>query len=197
MATTTAVSTTTVPTTVPSDDTSISSEKSVYRAYAKFDEKGEITKLQAKSETANQMSWKKAEEAGFQQLNEVEFIKYTVKTMAGFETLVPDLAQRMYITNAGIAYVQNAKANAKTVEMQEDGITPVYNAQTIDLIDSLREPPSKRSLSDEEKLMRTVSTMNLNDKQIADLLRMIAKRHDVVEEVEVGLVPEVEEGAEA
>jgi hypothetical protein len=160
----------------PVEHGTLSTETVTYRGYAKLDDKGAIDQVFAKAQGANDASWKKLEAAGHSQFNENEFIRYNVKDDAGFRLLVPSAEQRAYIIQSGLNYIQNAKANAFVVAVEEDGLTPKYNNQTIDLKEAINEAPSRRSLTDEEKLQRTIDALGLDDSGKALLLEQLAAR---------------------
>src|SRR5215472_8672620 len=104
----------------------LSQEKVTYRGYAKFDDKGVITDFQAKGESAKNAAWDKLEKSGYTLLNSNE----------GFQLLIPELEQRLYIVQAGLNYLQNSKANGFMQERQEGAgneNSPKYNDQVIDL----------------------------------------------------------------
>lgn len=153
---------------------SLSTEKQTYRAYVKFDEKGEISDIKAKAEAAKQANWKKLEENGYVQLSENDFIRYNVKTEEGFHLIVPDPEQRVYIIQCGLNYIQNAKANAAMVALKEGTQEPEYNQQTIDLREGINETPSRRSLSDLEKLEKLMAGLNLTAEQKKEMLLALA-----------------------
>ena len=155
----------------------LSTEKVTYRGYAKLNDKGEIDTLNAKAESANQQSWKKLEASGAVQWNENEFIRYIVHTEEGFSLLVKDPAQRVYIIQAGLSYIQNSKANGLMVERKEgDETSPAYNGETIDLREAINEPPTKRALTDQQKLERLVKSMGLNPDEMNSLFGELAKK---------------------
>jgi len=154
----------------------LSTEKTTYRGYAKLNEKGEIESLNAKAESNGQVSWNKLEAAGAVLINENEFVRYTISSIEDFKALVPDEAQLIYIAQAGLNYVQNAKANAYMVDLEEDNITPKYNGQLIDLKEAINDPPSKRSLTDQQKLEKLLKSTGLDAAGIAALLGEAAKR---------------------
>jgi len=166
----------------------LSTEKVTYRGYVKLTSEGTVDSVKAKAESANQASWKKLEESGHLKLNQNDFLRYSVQDDADFAALVPDVEQRMYIVQAGLNYVQNSKANALMVELEEDGITPKYNDTEIDLREAINEPPSKRSLSDIQKLERLLKNSGLDAAGIQALLAQAASRFTT----EVGEQEEVE-----
>lgn len=163
---------------VPAQNTgSLTTEKVTYRAYVKLTDKGEIDSLVAKAESANKSNWTKLEAAGNVQWSQNEFTRYIVQSDEGFKLLVPDEAQRLYIVQAGLNYVQNSKANAYMVERKEgDENSPAYNDQTIDLKEAINEPPSKRALTDQQKLERLVKSMGLSADQMNVMFAELAKR---------------------
>lgn len=160
---------------------SLSTETVTYRGFAKFDDKGKIEDLNAKAEsnqkdpkTGVAKNWAVMADKGYTDFNENEFIRYTVKSEEGFSLLVPDEQQRLYIIQSGLNYIQNSKANAFMVEVEEDGITPTSNGKTIDLKEAINEPPSKRSLSPQEKLLKTINAMGLPKEQVLALFQQLA-----------------------
>lgn len=160
----------------------LSTEKITYRGFAKFNEKGEITETRAAAEAQAKdaesgvaVNWKKLLDNGWTQLNENDFIRYTVKTVQGFHMLVPSEEQRLYIIQSGLNYIQNAKANAAMVALKEGTTEPESNAETIDLREGINEPPSRRSLSDQQKLEKLLAGLNLSKEQKAALLLSLAQ----------------------
>jgi len=130
-------------------------------------------------------NWAKLEAEGYTLLSENEFIKYSVKTVEAAQLLVPDEAQFVYIFQSGLNYLQNAKANGVMTALKEGTSEPepLYNQLTIDLrvgVDeegsySINEAPSRRSLSDEDKLRKQLTAMGVPaDKQEAVLAAMLA-----------------------
>lgn len=160
---------------------SVNTEKIVYKGYAKLDEKGQVDKVQAKAESANQASWKametEAKKKEWSEFNQNEFLRYSIKDEAGFHVLVPDAAQRTYIIQSGLNYIQNAKINGYMVDVHEDGITPKYNQETIDLREAINTPPERRSLTDMEKLERLLAQMNVDPATKEAMLIEAAKRN--------------------
>src|SRR5215469_12827397 len=131
------------------------SDKVTYRAYVKLNEKGEIVDKVAKAETKDQSNFKKLESEGWQQFNEVVMVRYTVKSIAAAQLLIPDEGQLVYAIQTGINYIQNSKANALVIESKEDDEnTPAYNNEEVDLREYINMTPSKRALTPLEKLER-------------------------------------------
>jgi hypothetical protein len=162
-----------------------------------LNEKGEIDTLNAKAESANQQSWKKLEASGATQWNENEFIRYVVHSEDGFNMLVPDPTQRVYIIQAGLSYIQNSKANGLMVERKEgDEQSPAYNGETIDLREYINEPPTKRALTDQQKLERLVKSMGLNGDEMNVLFGELAKKF-AAQSANAALPADVEAEAEA
>lgn len=166
----------------------LTTEKQTYRAYVSFETdangKTVIKEFTAKAETAKKDSktglsenWQKLEDKGYTLLSENEFIKYTVKDETGFHALVPDTTQRTYIIQCGLNYIQNAKANAKMAELQDGTPEPTaaYNQETIDLREAINEPPSRKSLTDLEKLERLLAGLNLTKEQKEQMLLSLAQ----------------------
>jgi len=157
----------------------LSQEKVTYRGYAKFDEKGVITDFQAKGESAKNAAWDKLEKSGYTLLNSNEFVKYTVNSDEGFQLLIPELEQRLYIVQAGLNYLQNSKANGFMQERQEGAgneNSPKYNDQVIDLREAINEPPSKRALTNDQKLERLVKQMGLSPDEMSLMFAELQKR---------------------
>jgi len=159
---------------------SLIQEKVTYRTYVKLNDKGEIEEKNSKQEASAKnkdglaKNWEKLEEKGYTVWNENEFLKYTVNSVAGFNELVPDEEQRVYIIQAGLNYVQNAKANVKMTETVEgDDNTPAYNGRTIDLKDEINKEPSKRSLTDLQKVERTLKGMNLSAEEFRNMMAIL------------------------
>lgn len=168
----------------------LSTEKVTYRGFAKFNDKGEITETraaaeaQAKTPDGVPVNWQKLLDNGWTQLNENEFIRYTVKTESGFHMLVPSEEQRLYIIQSGLNYIQNAKANSAMVALKEGTTEPESNMETIDLREGINEPPSRRSLSDQQKLEKLLAGLNLSKEQKAALLLSLAQTVSAEPEVE-------------
>ena len=158
----------------------LSTEKVLYRGYVKLNEKGEIEDINAKQVTNNQKAedakLKKLTEGGYSLHNENEIVKYTVLSKEGINTLVPDEAQQLYIFNAGLAYIQNSKANGKMTQLEDDGVTPSFNGVEIDLKEALNEPPQKRSLTPEEKISRQFAALGVSDDEKKRLLAFLAQQ---------------------
>ena len=167
----------------------LSTEKNTYRKYVKLgtSEKKVQAEAQAKdSKTGLSKNWQALEDAGYTVFSENEFVRYTVKSEDGFASLVPDEAQRVYIIQCGLNYLQNAKANGYMDEVQENTPepTPSYNQETIDLREAINEPPTRKSLTDMEKLMKTLAALNLSPEQKQDLLISLAKAQNTEPEPE-------------
>jgi len=167
---------------VPEQAGSISTQKQTYRFYVKTevdaDGKTTIAKKSSVAETDKKDkttglsdNWAKLEKDGFTLLSENEFIKYSVKTIDAAKLLVPDEAQFVYIFQSGLNYLQNAKANGVMTALKEGTSEPepLYNQLTIDLakgVDeegsySINEAPSRRSLSDEDKLRKQLTALGV------------------------------------
>ena len=167
---------------VPEQAGSISTQKQTYRFYVKTevdaDGKTTIAKKSSVAETDKKDkttglsdNWAKLEKDGFTLLSENEFIKYSVKTIDAAKLLVPDEAQFVYIFQSGLNYLQNEKANGVMTALKEGTSEPepLYNQLTIDLakgVDeegsySINEAPSRRSLSDEDKLRKQLTALGV------------------------------------
>lgn len=154
----------------------LSTEKSTYKAFVKFTDKGDVDTINVKAESANQENWKKLTAAGLTEWNTNEFIRYVVHTKAGFDLLVPSEEQQIYIIQAGLNYIQNAKANAIASEKDETNENnPAHNQETIDLREYINKPPEKRSLTDQQKLERLVKSMGLSADEMQNMFAQLAK----------------------
>ena len=163
------------------DSGDLTTDKTTYRAYAKYDEKGEITDIVAKAEVKDQVNWKKLEAEGWNQFNENVMIRYTVKSLVAAQHLIPDEGQLVYIIQTGINYIQNSKANALAVEVKEGTEKePAYNQEEIDLREWINLPPSKRALTPLEKLERLLASLGLDPAAKAALLGQAAKKQQSV-----------------
>lgn len=169
------------------DTGALSTEKVSYRSGIKTstDANGKtvVEKIQAKAASAKlgkrngPENWEKMEDEGFTTFSENEFIRYTVKSLDGFVHLVPDAAQQLYILNAGLGYIQNAKSNSMMVEMVDNAPepTPVHANETIDLREAINEEPTRKMLSNEEKLQKLIAGLGLTPEQTAALLMSAAQ----------------------
>ena len=158
----------------------LSTDKTTYKGFAKFNAEGNIEgKINAKAETKAdvQEGWNKLLASGSVEWNQNEFIRYVVHTIEGFNMLVPDKNQQVYVIQAGLNYIQNAKANKLMVEQQDapNENSPVHNGETIDLREYINEPPEKRSLTDRQKLDRLIKSMGLADADAIKMLEDLAK----------------------
>jgi len=177
---------------------SLSTEKVTYRAYVKFEtdaqNKTVVKEIKANAESAKKdkdtglsANWAKLEKDGYTLFSENEFIRYNVKDEDGFKLLVPDPAQRAYIIQSGLNYLQNAKANSAMVEIDESTAepTPKYSNTTYDLREDINEPPTRKSLTDLEKLQRLLKTLNLTEDQQAAMLLQLASTVGSTVEAEI------------
>lgn len=183
-------------TVTPVDTGALSTEKVSYRAGIKTstDATGKtvVDKIQAKAASAKlgkrggPENWEKMEDEGFTTISENEFTRYTVKSLDGFTHLVPNEAQQLYILNAGLGYIQNAKSNSMMVELVDNAPepTPVHANETIDLREAINEEPTRKMLSNEEKLQKLIAGLGLAPDQIAALLLSAAQTLGGDEEVE-------------
>ena len=178
----------------------ISTEKQTYRTYIQTssdkDGKTVVDKIKAQAEASAKdtkkdsptyglaTNWAKLENDGWTLLCENEFVRYNVKSLEGFTSLVTDREQQIYIIQCGLNYAMNAKANAAMVALK-DGTpepTPEFDGETIDLRVgvgsegkySINEPPSRKSLTDLEKLMKTLDGLNLSQEQKEAMLLQVA-----------------------
>jgi hypothetical protein len=180
---------------------SLSTEKVTYRAYIQTetdkDGKTVVSKIKSQAEADKKnkdgvsVNWAKLEEEKDKQgnpawalLNENEFIRYQVKDLAGFQTLVPEDTQQIYIIQCGLNYIMNAKANAAMTALVEGAPepTPVFNQNSIDLRIgigddgeySINEAPSRKSLTELDKLIKTLKAMGVADDKLEDVLTALA-----------------------
>lgn len=177
---------------VASTSSDLIPEKSTNRGYYKFfpvkDSSGKqvekdgklqwTLKIQAKAESADQSNWKKMDEQGWTPFNENDFIRYKVLTEDAIRELIPEAKQRVYLAQSGISYVQNSKTNAFAIEYKDGTGTdpenppiPVYDAQEIDLKDSINEPPGRRALTEEEKFDKMLLQMGVSDPVLRATMR--------------------------
>lgn len=176
----------------------ISTEKTTYRRYVKFGTvvDGDSTKTTIKEQRVAQESsakdketglpraWADAEKEGLVVFNENTATTYNVKSQEGFETLIPDPEQRLYIINAGLNNIQTAKVQAFMKANKEGAAepTPEFNQVDLDLRVGLGDDqeysiqiaPQRRSLSDQEKLEKTLKGLNLSPDQLQQLLLSVA-----------------------
>ena len=159
------------------DSGDLTTDKTTYRAYVKYNEKGEIIDIVAKAEVKDQINWKKLEADGWAQFNENVMIRYTVKSLAAAQHLITDEGQLVYIIQTGLNYIQNSKANAKAIEIKEGTENePAYNMEEIDLREDINLPPAKRALTPLEKLERLLASLGLDPAAKAALLGQAAKK---------------------
>jgi hypothetical protein len=182
---------------------SLSSEKKVYRRYVKFatdkdgkttiDEQRILSESDGKdSKTGLAVNWQNAEDDGFVLFAQNDVVNYTVKDSAGFELLCPDEEIRMYVVNTGLSTIQTARANGYMKAMAENTAEPepLYNDVTLDLRVgvgedgeySINKTPSRRSLSDMEKLIKNLRALGLSDDSMKDVLMAYAKAKSEVTE---------------
>ena len=135
----------------------LSTEKTIYRGFAKLNEKGEVENVNAKAESQKGDAWKKLEASGLTPFNQNEFIRYIIHSDDGFKMLVPDETQRLYIIQSGLNYIQNSKANGYMVEVADtpDKATPAYK----------------------QKLERLVKSMGLSADETMTMLAELAKTY--------------------
>jgi hypothetical protein len=186
---------------VPATSSELLTDKTTYRAYVKFKEDGTIDKIQAKAQVKDDENWKKLEAEGWVLFNQNDFIRYTVKSRAAIDLLVPDEAQQVYIFQAGLNYVQNAKANKLSVEVKEGTDTttvqaePVSNDEEIDLREYINEAPERRMLSPLEKAQKLFAGLNMSEDAKKALLLQLAEQFAA--QAAASQVEEVEEGVQA
>lgn len=176
----------------------VSTDKSVYRRYVKLGTvtEGDTTKTtigeqRIMQETAAKdkksglsQNWQKAEDDGLVVFNENEVVSYAVNSQEGFELLIPDAEQRLYIINAGLSNLQTSKAQAFMKAMAEGTAepTPQFNQTTLDMRVGIGEDqeysiqvaPQRRTLTDQQKLEKTLKSLNLAPDQLEALLLSVA-----------------------
>ena len=175
----------------------VSSDKSTYRQYVKLgtvtegdttktviSEKRIMQETAAKATSGLSQNWQKAEDDGLVVFNENEVVSYAVNSQEGFELLIPDSEQRLYIINAGLGNLQTSKAQAFMKAMAENTTepTPQFNQQTLDLRVGIGEDneysiqvaPQRRSLTDQQKLEKTLKGLNLSPEALQQLLLSVA-----------------------
>jgi len=175
----------------------VSSDKSTYRQYVKLgtvtegdttktviSEKRIMQETAAKATSGLSQNWQKAEDDGLVVFNENEVVSYAVNSQEGFELLIPDSEQRLYIINAGLGNLQTSKAQAFMKAMAENTTepTPQFNQQTLDLRVgvgedneySIQVAPQRRSLTDQQKLEKTLKGLNLSPEALQQLLLSVA-----------------------
>ena len=157
-----------------------------YRTYGAFDENGKaknVKKTKKKDSEGNEIeevayeglpsvlsqtqtgkNWEEAEKRGATVLAENAHKFYTLVSLDGFETLIPDEAQRLYVVQKGMDAIQTAAANQAQMEFEEknskdDPDVFVNNGVTIDLREALNTPPKRKNLTDEEKFMKAVGAL--------------------------------------
>jgi hypothetical protein len=185
---------------VPDTTGALTTEKSTVRKYVKFgtDDKGSTiitdTKIQAEAQAkvtedgpykGMPVNWAKLEKDGYTIFSENEFVRYTVKSVAGFTHLVTSEEQQVYIIQAGLNYIQNAKANKIMDEMVEGSPepTPSSNQETIDLREAINEEPTRRSMTPMEKIQKTIAALNLSQDEIDKILLSLAAAQATTTEV--------------
>ena len=176
----------------------ISTDKSVYRRYVKLGTvtEGDTTKTVIQEQrimqetaakdknTGLSQNWQKAEDDGLVVFNENEVVSYAVNSQEGFELLIPDPEQRLYIINAGIGNLQTSKAQAFMKAMAENAAepTPQFNQATLDMRVgigdeseySIQNAPQRRALTDQQKLEKTLKSLNLAPDALEALLLSVA-----------------------
>lgn len=164
-----------------------------YRTYGAFDEKGQAKgakkdkegnvivegNVSVLSQTQTGKNWEDAEKRGATILNENQFKFYVLNDLAGFETLVPNKDQQLYIIQKGLDALQTAAANQMQVEVEDktskdDPDKFLYNGDTIDLREAINTPPKRKNLSDEEKFMKAVGS--LNPDKVAAMLEALKRQ---------------------
>lgn len=162
----------------------LSSQKVTYRKYVNGDKERVLSESDTKDKkTGISVNWQKAEDEGYTLATQNDAVVYSVKSSEGFELLVPDEEIRMYIVNAGLSTIQTARMNAFMKATTETDNAPLYNDSTLDLRVgvgedgefSINKTPSRRSLSDIEKLIKQLTALGLGPDQMKDVLLSYAK----------------------
>ncbi len=174
----------------------LTQEKLAYRKFVKLgtdaDGKTTIEKKAVKSESDKKepeklddgtpnphagvaVSWAAPAKEGLTLFNENEFIRYQVKSWTGVETLIPDEAQRIYIFQYGLNAIQTARAIGFMDEVKAEAgePTPVHDGETIDLITAINEPPTRKTTSDIDKLVKQLNAMGVPADKQADFLALL------------------------
>jgi hypothetical protein len=135
------------------------------------------------------VNWATAEEDGLMLFSENEVVSYDVKSFEGAELLVPDEAVRLYIFQVGLSSVQTARANGimKAIKEGTPEPEPEFNQNTIDLrvgtddegSNSINRAPSRRSLSDLDKLIKQLTAMGIPPEKQAAVLAALAASQTV------------------
>ncbi len=185
--------------TVDVNSGAVSTDKSVYRGYAELKtvtdsdgttktvlgERRIMQETAAKDKnTGLSQNWQKAENDNLILFNENEVISYAANSWEGAEILVPDSDQRLYIFNAGLSNLQTSKAQAFMKTMAEGTAepTPQFNQTTLDLRVgigdegeySIQNAPQRRTLTDQQKLEKTLKSLNLAPEALEALLLSVA-----------------------
>jgi hypothetical protein len=201
---------TAIATATNSNTGAVSQEKVTYRRYVILgtEESGPnagrsviskeriLAETDAKAKSGLSVNWQKAEDEGYTLLSENEVITYDVKSEEGTASLIPDAIQRLYVFNIGLSSLQTARANAIMKALKEGAAepTPEFNQQTIDLRVgvgedgdySINKAPSRKSMSDMDKLIKMLDAMGVapdkRDGVLAALLAAQASSAEVAEE---------------
>lgn len=162
----------------------LSSEKQTYRKYVNGDKERVLSESDTKDKkTGLSVNWQKAEDEGYSLATQNDAIVYSVKSSDGFELLVPDEEIRMYIINAGLSTIQTARMNAFMKATTETDGAPLYNDATLDLRIgvgedgeySINKAPTRRSLSDIEKLVKQLTALGIPPEQQKAVLMSYAQ----------------------
>jgi hypothetical protein len=134
------------------------------------DEDGKPTKSKPSTsrETKDNKTWASQEKNGATLLVENDYRWYNLLSMDGVSDLVPDPEQQLYIFQKGLDQLQTAAVNATQIEFDPVTKQFVTNGVTVDLRDAINTPPSRRVLTDEQKLLKTISAIG-REKAVAIL----------------------------
>jgi hypothetical protein len=129
------------------------------------------------------VSWANAERKGFEVFSENDVVTYNIKSVEGFNLLIPDPATQLYIIQKGLDTFQQAQLTAffKALAENTSEPTPAYTGATLDLRIgvgedgeySINKTPSKRAMSDEDKLIKQLRAIGTPEDKIAAVLAVI------------------------
>ena len=208
------MSTTTAPTPIGTDlvrdkQTVKGFYKEVYEKDAAGNMKFSDYKFVAKAETADKENWAQLEKDGYKPFNSNTVVRYTVKSLAAFSTLITGEDQQVYIAQAGINYLQSTRQNALCIKVKEgtgimgpDGTLippePENNDEELDMREILNTPPQKTSLSPMEKAQKQLAALKgiLPEEDLKNLLLSLAATMSAQAPAEAPATEEVQEVAQ-
>ena len=146
------------------------------------------------------VSWANAERKGFELFSENDVITYNIKSVEGFNTLIPDPAVQLYVIQKGLDTFQQIQLTAFFKSLAENTTepTPAFTGVTLDLRVgigedgdySINKAPTKRAQSPMDKLIKNLQATGYTEAQIQAVLALLtaqgaAPGTEVVEEEEV------------